>query len=76
VRTDYRPYSADEVATIVPAENAIGYAVRQEHITWQPPQGFSLGVDLPALAQAFTPVPFRDGKEHHLSQQFYKLCYV
>jgi hypothetical protein len=62
VRTDYRAYSADVVATIYPGESPLGFLTRQESMTWQPPEGFSLGSGvLPDPGKIFTPVKFYPG---------------
>jgi hypothetical protein len=63
VRTDYRPFAADEVAELIPsAAIDIGFVVRQEKIIWQPPEGFSIAVDLPTLNKEFRPAPFKEGR--------------
>jgi hypothetical protein len=53
---------ADVVAEIVPKpDTELGFGVRQEHLTWQPPGGFSFGIALPADGKEFVPAPFKDG---------------
>jgi hypothetical protein len=63
VRTDYRPYSAEVVATVLPGNNALGFITRQETMTWQPPNGFAMGSGvLPEPGLEFTPVEFDPSK--------------
>jgi hypothetical protein len=60
-RTDYRAFAADEVTAMVPTETNLLYALRQETIIWQSPEGFALGNFLPEASRNFYPVEFREG---------------
>jgi hypothetical protein len=59
VRTDFRPYSADVVAAVLQGDGPLGFITRQESMSWQPPNGFSMGSGkLPEPGLNFTPVAF------------------
>jgi hypothetical protein len=75
-RTDYRAYSADHVAAVVPADNELKYGVRQESIRWLPEDGFALSKLLPPPDRLLYPAPFRECKWSQLKLLVYLIICV